>query len=145
MRAKEVVRAVVGACAVYLAMAACSAHEQAGAAADHGAGQDAATGLDALTNPVPEAQAGPAGADVAVEKCDKPGPMSGTSATFYAEHAYPGKSVTDLARVTVVVHAAQPFPFAAGDYQDIVASPYVKSGAAAFPCGEGQSLTFVLP
>lgn len=128
-------------------MAACGSSHSAGVG-----GPDAATGpheaggpMDALVSPVPEAQAGPLPPDVVVEQCDKMGLTVGTTTYFYAEHAYPGKSKADLARVGVVVHLPGGSPALGHGYEDVVGSPYVKDGFAAFTCAQGQSVTFVLP
>lgn len=147
MRAKEVLRAVVGACLVYGAMAACAAHEQAGAAGEPNVAQDGATTLDALTNPVPEAQAGPA-ADVATEDCDKKH-VSGATTYYFAEHAYPGKKLADLVGLRVTMHLDAEVASVGNGYLDSQQLALLKDGSAAVVCGTNTkpnvTVTFTLP
>ncbi len=77
-----------------------------------------------------------------VERCDK---IMGTYR--YAEHAYPGVPMSDLALVIPVL--VYPGPDAPDGYEHLVAvSTFVKDGAVAYRCSgvntpESFSVTFV--
>lgn len=137
--------------AVYLAMAACSAAGRSfpGATRDPDAeaeldetGDVITKAVDALVdgvkNPVGEAAAAP---EIATEPCDK------TNGSYvYAEHDFPGRSKTDLARVLVLIEGA-PAPPVPG-YTSYLQSPYIKDGAVIAICGSSAaaatSATFIL-
>lgn len=114
------------------------------------------SGLDAFADAmgdamvVPDADAAPA-PTVVTAQCDKTFRGNGVSYdTFYAEAAFPGASVTDLAGATVVMTYAdaQQIP----GYTSAVSIPQVRPGFAAVLCGYDlpgsvipTSVTFILP
>jgi hypothetical protein len=123
--------------------------------------------LDALTNPVPEAAAA-LPPDIATEACSvqvvvPPSTAGGMTMTYYyAVHNYPGKSITDLATVHVVLHvsaATSLATFPPGYENAAYGYALVKAGAVAVNCGMTMqvnngsvtdtrtydSVTFILP
>ena len=88
---------------------------------------------------------------VVTAQCDKAFRGNGASYdTFYAEAAFPGTSIADLASVTVVLTYAdaQQIP----GYTSAVSIPQVKPGFAAVLCGYDlpgsvmpTSVMFILP
>lgn len=148
---------VLGSIVVYVAMAACGGGPDPLVSTGHdaGVGPDGQTAdstspfdamLDALTDPVKEAAAAPP--DIAVEQCDKL-TLSGPQ-LLYAEHAYPSKSIVQLAQVVAIGHmktlATQTIP----GYNDGMLPVQLKPGYAAVSCGPPgpngyDTVTFVLP
>lgn len=136
MKLGHIARSSAAGAIIYVAMAAC-------ASSDHGqtAGAD---GGSLTTSPVPNASAAPspASVDVATEECSKPMTLSG-QAWVYAEHAYAGASLEDLAASVTAVAAGSGPP----GYDRSTTFLYPKAGAVAVPCGPagGQvtSVTFV--
>lgn len=151
MKLREVRRALFGGFAIYVLVAACSGAEDArvagaGGSSGHDAGMLDAI-ADALTDPVGEAEAGTP-PDVATEPCDKVGDIGGTM-FVYAEHAYPGKTVADLAPIAIAAHFTAGAAFA-GYEHSTVAGTYLAAGKVAVNCGPQSaptfdSVTFVLP
>jgi hypothetical protein len=100
--------------------------------------------LDPVLDPVGEAQAAPP--DIATESCSRVG-----GSYVYAEHAYPGKTVEDLAHLRVVMR----YKTDAGvtqlpGYSRFVTLPWLKPGYAAVICGTTAAMyvddvTFILP
>jgi hypothetical protein len=147
---------VLGSIIVYVAMAACGGGPDPLVSNGKDAGTDGQSldstspvdaMLDALTDPVKEASAAPP--DVAVEQCDKISNLTG-SQVLYAEHAYPNKTVVQLAGVVGVAHmksvATQTLP----SYSDAVLPVQLRPGFAAVVCGPPgpngyDTVTFVLP
>jgi hypothetical protein len=100
---------------------------------------------DALTNPESSAMAGGGTPDVAVEQCDKMAPETdGGPNVRYAEHAYPGKTTTDL----VALHAAYHYttgPFYGSYSVSTAPNIFIKDGSALVACGPNvDTVTFVL-
>jgi hypothetical protein len=153
MRVNEGIKVLCGSIVVYVVVACGSAGERAaeswdaGTASDahhEGSASDAVVDaiLDAVTDPVGEAQALPP--DITTENCSK------TSGNFvYAEHAYPGKTVVQLAQISAILHSTQiPLP----GYSDGSGGAYLRDGYAATICGttadpqsSRRTVTFVLP
>jgi len=164
MRLVEVARMVGGAVAVYLVMAACSAgsggtSSNAGgsssgtASSSSGSSKGDGSGslIDALTDPVGEAQAG-LPPITATEMCGHTYAPSAGTTCFYAEHAFPGYTVAQLAFVVADAHmTATAMANGAGPtgYADSLVTPYVRDGYAAVFCGCTASgfdqVTFYLP
>jgi hypothetical protein len=142
MRFAVVARSLVSGLVVYVLAAACGASEKAAMVADDGGdpGQVADAFVDELGRPVREASAEEA--DVAEEKCDK-----SAGATAFAVHAYPGKSVRDLARVVALVHRAAGGDTIAGEpFPSIQMNAQIRAGAVAAQCyGPSDTVTFALP
>lgn len=93
--------------------------------------------VDAMTDPVPTAEAATVSTDIAVEDCKM---VNGVS---LAEHLYPGKSLADLAVVRAILH--YPTPLAPG-YENASAGALIRDGAAAMNCaGVIDRVTFILP
>ncbi len=82
------------------------------------------------------------------ELAEGPEYMIGATQYAYAEHAYPGKKIVDLASVQVLLH--NPTGFGVPGYQTYVTPAVLKDGAAAVTCGAVgavpyDKVTFVLP
>lgn len=126
----------------YVVVAACAG---SGSGYRGGGATDAATRLDstlfdAVTNPVPDAMAGP---QVSTTEPCLSGPNSmAVASTTYATHLFPGKTVADLAGVLAVGHLAgsqSAYPY----YQTVA---FLADGSAAVACNVGfDSVLFVLP
>jgi hypothetical protein len=146
---KDVAKAFAGGAVLYVVMAACSASDGGSGWVKNGAsgggfGGAGGSFFDALTDPVPNAEAGEP--QVAQEACDKTVP-AGTQTMYYAEHLYPGKTKAEL----VLVHAFSDFnPDGSSlpGYSDLASSiMYVADGKVAVYCNmePGHTATFVLP
>jgi hypothetical protein len=179
MRVYEVAKMVGGSIAIYIVMAACSAARgptnwaalsdggQASTGGGSGSGGtsggasrggsdgsdsegDGASILDALTDPVSEAQAQSLPPITATENCDKSTPYM-TSTSTYAEHAFPGYTAQQLARVVALAtYTAGSGDLASAGYTQVAATPQVRDGYVALWCGLStgasiQSVTFILP
>ena len=128
-----------GSMVTYVVVAVCAG---SGGGYYRSATMDASTIVDALTNPVPDALAGPTVS--APVPCSQSYQFSG-STLYYAEQAYPGKSATDLASVVAIIPMAGGPP---GYTYTIVGSSitFVQDGYAAVICGNASySAIFVLP
>jgi len=71
------------------------------------------------------------------------------SGTMYAEAAFPGRTMTDLARTTVVACSATEQPAGSG-YKCATGTLLVRDGSIAYACGAKgfalpTSVTFVVP
>lgn len=116
----------------------------------------ARTFADAMSNPVPQADAQslPVPPDVAVEQCiDHPitvtaGDASATTHNFYAEHLYPGKKMSELSAVRAIVHYIDASVLLSG-YENAASTTMIRDGAAAVWCGNQKPIydrvTFILP
>jgi hypothetical protein len=146
------VKLVVGSVTVYVAMAACggASHvafdiipDASPPTADAAHRGDARGVLDALTDPIDEAQAAPPPLDVAVEPCDKT-----ANGVTYAEHTYAGRTMAELSAVHAVSHSTTSTILVPG-YSSYVSGPaYVRDGAVAVVCYSGatasiDTVTFV--
>lgn len=144
-----------GACVVYLAVAACSAATSGDGGHDEASAPSGARSGDVSPlDPVPRAEA--AGEETATEPCDK-----SAGGWIYAEHAFPGRSAVELARVVPL--ASSPDAYFPGYSQMVVLSAafgvpalVVRDGSVAVLCGMENSedrgakaratrVTFVLP
>jgi hypothetical protein len=144
MNLQEIKRALVGGAVIYVAMAACSASEDNGTWRRTGA-SDSGTGgssmWDALSDPVPNAEAGePTYAD---EPCNKTFSFGGSS-QGYAEHLYPGLTKNELTLVRVVMawdpgYAPPGYGYGTNTYT------FVDDGKVAVSCTPGTTVTFVKP
>jgi hypothetical protein len=81
---------------------------------------------DALANPVREASAQALAPIVATETCNKTGQVGGVP-VLYAEHAFPGKTATQLAGVQVLV-AVDPASSNIPGYSQSQVLAYVRDG-----------------
>lgn len=104
--------------------------------------------MDAIVNPVPDAIAAP-GAIVATESCSKTFVYQTTTYVF-AEHAFVGKTKTDLTTLSVSVHFTSANPLTPPGYSDQQSGAYVRDGYASVLCGAQtnpviDSVTFILP
>lgn len=171
MKTNEALRALLGGAVVYVVMAACSSSQDAaqhagagfgsqmsagGATGSGGAAQEREAGfmgglVDALVDPVVEANAA-LPPDVSSEPCDKRSPLGDSGSGYlYAEHQYPGKTKTQLAALLIVGHLATPATAPIAGYPDVAfAAVYVRDGSAAVVCGSYASpsydnVTFILP
>ena len=143
---KDVLRALLAGSVIYVVIAACSSSSDGGSGwVKNGGG--GSSFFDALTDPVPEAQAGEP--QVADEPCSQTDQYSGQT-FYYAEHLYPGKTRAQLA----LVHALLNFPASAGAMPGYAsmssAQTYVADGKVAVLCGYDSTVasytaTFVLP
>lgn len=148
MKAKSSAQFLGGACAIYVAMAACGASSDRSASsidASARTGLGDSSAIDALTNPVTEAAADPI-VDVAQETC---GPIAGQATGIYAQHQYPGKTLTELTAVRVTIHytATGGAGLPALGYADYQVSAFIKDGAALAACpvdGAADYVTFTL-
>ena len=76
---------------------------------------------------------------------------SGSQTLSYAEHAYPGLTMHELASIQIVGHlSGQQSPPAGYSHALASASPFVRDGAVAVVCGDKaasryDSVTFLLP
>ena len=143
MKVREIVRTLVGGCVVYVLMAACAGSEGAGRGGGNGSGGASGGGV---TDPVAGAQAGEP--TVVTEKCTKQGELDGMP-ILYAEHAFPGRSLDELAGVHVYAHLLQSNRVVPG-YEYSVSAPQLAEGKVAVFCGYANapgldSVTFVLP
>jgi len=159
MRIANVIQALVGASAVYVVMAACSAASSVPAGESSGAPPSATTSpsatppgsastassggsivdafVDALSDPVKEASAAP---ETAAETCDKSG-----GGSFYAEHLYPGATIIDLANVVVLTSSsANLLPGYSGG-RVRASLVWLRDGAVAVPCTAGENVLFIRP
>jgi hypothetical protein len=119
-----------------------------------GSGSGGQSLLDALTDPVAEANAQSLPPITATEDCNKTTPTNDAGGiTIYAEHSFPGYTAQQLARVLSLVTPSVPNnPLATAGYSQYVAPTYVRDGYAAAWCGyvgsQGsqvvQSVTFIL-
>jgi hypothetical protein len=143
MATKESIKLVVGSIAVYVIMAACSAgggsprsspgldgsaSSGSGSGGNSGSGSDGSGVFDALTDPVTEAMA--ASPIIATENCN------GT----YAEHAFPGYTVNQLAFVHALINNAATIP----GYSQYQMGAHLRDGYAAVASTSG-TVTFILP
>lgn len=150
MKLRHVCRSLASGAVIYIAMAACGAAESANAPlVDDGGGGGSLDALvdsfvDEVASPVKDAKAGPLAPLTFDEPCDKDIQISGTTAKG-AVHAFPGKTVNDLALLRVVIPISGisfgGVPFDRATAADIFLSP----GAALVACTAGQTVTFVLP
>lgn len=167
MRMGEAGRALVGAVAVYVAMAACSAASEtreklsSGGASGQSAGGSAGTAedssvldafadaalevYDAATDPVGDAQAAPI---VVTANCDLEWDV-GAGSFLIAEAQFPGKTVNDLASV-ITYRKAGPGETLPDGYGHMSVGHYLRDGYVAVSCGPDSSgpydtVTFVLP
>jgi hypothetical protein len=105
---------------------------------------------DAITDPVSEANAQSLPPITAMERCDKMAAVGDSGTTVaYAEHAFPGYTVQQLARAVAIVTWSANFVFIPG-YTQSVQTPFVRDGYVAIDCGsatspEYSSVTFMLP
>jgi hypothetical protein len=67
---------------------------------------------------------------------------STTVIVLYAEHAYPGKSVQDLARVAAIAHLRTGIGYVPGYEHYVNAPPLAKDGYVAYPCGYQSDPTY---
>jgi hypothetical protein len=143
-------RLLISSLVVYILIACGSALTQTTA----GDGEvDAASMLDALANPVPDAIAGPLPPITATESCNKQAPGPSGVTYVYAEHAFPGYTAMQLASVVTIstlTAAGQTIP----GYGQSVGGALVRDGSAAQFCGvttattstiSVSSVTFILP
>jgi hypothetical protein len=142
-----------GSVSIYAAMAACSAasgpHWTSGRdGGSSGGSSGAATGdgagaiIDALTDPVGEAQAAPQTTTV---NCNQQF-MVGSVPEWYAEQAYPGMTTTQLASLVAILHDGSGSAFLIPGYTDEQIGARLRDGYAAVVCSNSsQSVTFVLP
>lgn len=79
-----------------------------------------------------------AAAERATELCNKPVVFSGTNYR-YAEHAYPGKTVSDLSRLVVIGHVVPANTFVPPGYTHYTSLAVLKDGSAAVVCGPEAS------
>jgi hypothetical protein len=120
---------------------------------DDALGGGSSSGLmDALANPVRDAKAQALPPITATESCDKQVPSTNGAITYlFAEHAFPGKSVNDLAGVRTVLHYAGTIPNNPSGYNDAQGIASLRTGYATVLCGAVQgtsnptSVTFILP
>ena len=150
MKISSVLSALSSGALLYLVMAACSAttdtHAPAASSSADEGGASSGSVVDgmvgAVTNPVPTATAAPGdtGPTVAVEQCDKTYVQNGITYR-YAEHAYAGASVSDLALVRAYYGIANNIP----GYTDAVTITFLKTGSVAVSCVQGATVTFVKP
>lgn len=144
-----------GACAVYLTVAACSA-VSSGDGGEPRSGAPASEPSEGASplDPVPRAEA--AGEESATESCSK-----SANGWIYAEHAFPGRSAVELARVVPLV--TSPEEYFPGYSQLVLYSGafgapalVVREGSVAVLCGmeaaedkgakaRATRVTFVLP
>jgi hypothetical protein len=135
----------------------------AGVGGHSGAGVDSAADalgdsmsvVDALTDPVREADAQQPTATVVTVACDVAVQYAGGNTVYFAEASFAGKSVEQLARLTAYTNHANPLasPVAPPGYRNQVVLPVIQPGKAAVACGSGSgstlskadSVTFVLP
>jgi hypothetical protein len=125
MQSRRVVEFLVGSAATYVVMAACSSQmsgqtqqvpmggtggaagepeaSDASRALDANQSLDSPTLIDTIMNPVPEASALPTPPASVDEPCSRT-LMTGGYFYRYAEHAYPGKVMTELASVVAFGH-----------------------------------------
>ena len=94
--------------------------------------------------PLDGSTAGVTPPDVATERCTNV--YDAGPGYLYAEHAYPGKTTTDLAALRVVVHYVVPQV----GYSQSTSTALVRDGSAAVECGTAASplidtVTFILP
>jgi len=163
---KQTLKILIAGCAVYVGMAACSAADTGSQRLAGAGGSSAGTvsiggtggglvdsGLDAiadaLTDPVGDADAAPSA--VVTAQCDRTFRGAGASYdTLYAEAAFAGMGVNDLADVRVVLNyaEAQQIP----GYTAAASIPQLRPGFAAVLCGYDlassvipSSVTFILP
>ena len=147
----KALKLVGGSVVVYLAVAACGSGARLVATNDASAPQDSSIVdaiVDAVTDPVPEAQAG-LPPIVAVEPCNKTFVISSTT-WVYAEHAFPGKTKTDLASVQTLTHYLPGQMPAPPGYSEELGLPWARDGYSAQLCGTQptpsvDSVTFILP
>jgi hypothetical protein len=174
MHIKKVLGGLLSGAGIYAVMAACSAGgggggEAGGPAGPMASGQpigsDSSSGgfvdafLDELVSPVPDAKAGPTAPtppDIAVETCTASYSQNYTNVSHFAEHAYPGKTVTDLAMVRVVAHLVRPQDMWTGSVpmeNQVPATIVIRDGMVAVWCGFAggggpaiyDKVTFILP
>lgn len=173
MRTREGLRALVGGLVVY---AACSSGAGLGVGvvpnetADGGSEGHGGTGgelgtvvdpkndaaaelVDALTNPVPDAEAAIAPPTTATEKCVTTPGDSGVR-YFYATHSFPGKTISDLSALRVIAHIGQASVAPPGYENVAIGTIYVNDGEAAVQCASASgatiypnfdTVTFILP
>ena len=128
MNIRRVIEFSVAGCAVYALVSACGGGSSGGglladAASEVFGGGGGWLG-DALSDPVPDAKAAPP--DVKEAACQ--GQAGGA---FYADVAFPGKTVTELALVGVLVH----FPQVPNGYEWVTPNQYsVKDGMVHVYC-----------
>jgi hypothetical protein len=146
---KDVAKAFAGGAVLYVVMAACSASDGGSGWVKNGAsggGFGGAGGslFDALTDPVPNAEAGEP--QVAQEPCDKTTTYQ-TQTFYYAEHLYPGKTKTELLMVRAFADFTPGGTNLAGYVDAVSAQQYLADGKVAVYCGfeAGHTATFVLP
>jgi len=154
-----------GSVLIYLVVAACGGIDPAGSlrprpAADSGTGNGGAMGaggtvqdsglgdvvadaLDAMVNPVPDADAQPAPPMPIVQTVPCSSTLQYGSVTQdFAELAMPGRSAASLAGTTALINTS-----AAEGYEFHVAALSVRDGGVAALCGTDETLTvtFVVP
>lgn len=142
MKLRDVVRSTLGACFVYLLVAACSGAEDSLSSEGSGGGHDGGV-WDAVTDPVGDAQAGDP--EVATEHCDKSF-ISGNTTFVYAEHSFAGRNLNDLGRAVAIRHDASGQTAFPPGYEHQLAGLWVAEGRVAAHCqSPTDTITFVLP
>lgn len=130
MRLNDSFKFLGGGAAVYLVFVAC------GGGGSGGAPFDAGGLLDALTDPVSEASAAP---PLVVDAQCTTTVTDGASIAYYAEAQFPGKTVTELARVAVAGQVAVGFQgvaYPAGyTHAHATGLTTIRDGAVATYCG----------
>lgn len=152
MKISTVVKSAAAGMVIYVAMAACAASEQARTASmadeDASASSGGTSGtsgggsiVDVIadvwaeaSDPVKDAKADPLPPEVSVETCNKTYTV-GADTHVYAEHSYPGESITTLTSEVSVVVGVSSVNIPAGYSHFQHPGAYVKEGAVAVTCG----------
>jgi hypothetical protein len=113
--------------ALWCVLAACSSVP--GTTGDDTHGTDATGSSDSA----PHVDAAPT-TQIDTESCTHSASFGGTTAN-YAEHAYPGKTVADLAGLVVRWHVVDGNGYTLPGYTHELGMPYIKDGFAAAICG----------
>ena len=140
LRIAHTARTLLSGTALYLVMAACGASDKGVAAVAGDGGFVAALDAmgDAISDPVRDARADPLPPDIATETCSANSPIVkyGGADSYIVEHAYPGKTVQELALVRVVGESPSLGGYThrvGGHYGDV----YIKNGSVGVPCWPG--------
>jgi hypothetical protein len=144
---KDAVKVWGAGAVLYVVIAACSASNDSSGGWVKNGGGGSSSFFDALSDPVPEAQAGEP--QVNDETCTLTFQYSGMT-QYYAEHLYPGKTRAQLALVRTLVNFPTNGSVLPGYASTASAQTYVDDGKVAVWCGSdakasSYTVTFVLP